>query len=88
MTNSLLTERVWFAGIGPRIFRTPTTSQTRPALNSSSFNVRSKHAGTNAVSPGGTVIIKTAGSSSEIMTISKPMTIRASDGAATVGHHC
>jgi subtilase family serine protease len=40
---------------------------------------------TNAVSNGGTIIIKTAGSSSETMTIKKPMTITASDGAATIG---
>jgi subtilase family serine protease len=44
-------------------------------------------AGTKAVSPGGTIFIKTAGSSSETMTISKPMTITVSDGAATIGHH-
>jgi len=43
-------------------------------------------AGINAVSAGGTIFIKTAGSSSETMTISKPMTITASDGAATIGH--
>jgi subtilase family serine protease len=42
--------------------------------------------GVSAVSSGGTIFIKTAGSSSETMTISKPMTITASDGAATVGH--
>jgi subtilase family serine protease len=42
--------------------------------------------GINAVSTGGTIFIKTAGSSSEKMTISKPMTITASDGAATIGH--
>jgi subtilase family serine protease len=42
--------------------------------------------GTNAVSSGGTIIIKIAGSSSETMTISKRMTITASDGGATIGH--
>ena len=42
--------------------------------------------GTNAVSNYGTVIIRTAGSSSETMTISKPMTINAAGGAATVGN--
>src|ERR1017187_1415498 len=42
--------------------------------------------GTNAVSYGGTVFIITGGSSLETMTISKPMTITASDGAATIGH--
>jgi len=42
--------------------------------------------GTNAVSYGGTVFIITGGHSLETMTISKPMTITANDGAATVGH--
>lgn len=42
--------------------------------------------GVSAVSSGGTVVIITGGSSSETMTISKPMTITANDGAATVGH--
>ncbi len=42
--------------------------------------------GTNAVSTYGTIFIKTAGSSSETMTIKKPMTITAMDGAATVGN--
>jgi len=42
--------------------------------------------GVAGVSNGGTIIIKTAGSSSETMTITKPMTINASDGAATIGH--
>lgn len=42
--------------------------------------------GTNAVSYYGTIFIKTAGSSSETMTIKKPMTITAMDGAATIGH--
>lgn len=41
--------------------------------------------GVNAVSNNGTIIIKTAGSSSETMTITKPMTINASDGPATIG---
>jgi subtilase family serine protease len=38
------------------------------------------------VSAGGTVFIITGGHSLETMTISKPMTITANDGAATVGH--
>ena len=42
--------------------------------------------GVAAVSPGGTIFIITGGSSLETMTISKPMTITAGDGAATVGH--
>jgi Kelch motif protein len=41
--------------------------------------------GTNNVSSGGTIAIK-PGSSLETMTISKPMTITAVGGAATVGH--
>jgi subtilase family serine protease len=41
--------------------------------------------GTNAVAAHGTIIVRTAGSSSETMTISKPMTITAIGGAATVG---
>jgi xanthomonalisin len=42
--------------------------------------------GTNAVSYGGTIFIITGGSSAETMTISKPMTITAEDGATTVGN--
>jgi hypothetical protein len=42
--------------------------------------------GVSAVASGGRIIIKTAGSSSETMTISKPMTITAAGGAGTVGH--
>ena len=42
--------------------------------------------GTSAVTFGGTVFIITGGSSAETMTITKPMTITASDGAATVGN--
>jgi subtilase family serine protease len=41
--------------------------------------------GTNAVSPKGTIFIKTAGSSSETMTISKPMTVTAIDGPGIIG---
>lgn len=43
-------------------------------------------AGTAAVASGGMVIIKTAGSSSETLTISNPMTITAVGGAATIGN--
>jgi subtilase family serine protease len=42
--------------------------------------------GTNKVGTGGTVIIRSAGSSAETMTISKRLTITASDGAGTIGH--
>jgi subtilase family serine protease len=42
--------------------------------------------GVGGVTTYGTIFIKTAGSSSETMTISKPMTITALDGAATVGN--
>jgi subtilase family serine protease len=41
--------------------------------------------GTNAVTTKGTIFIKTAGSSSETMTISKRMTITAIDGPGTIG---
>jgi len=41
--------------------------------------------GVNAVRTGGPIFIKTAGSSSETMTISKAMSINANGGAATVG---
>jgi subtilase family serine protease len=41
--------------------------------------------GTNAVSASGNIWIKTAGSSSETMTISKPMTIHAASGPDTIG---
>jgi len=41
--------------------------------------------GASAVAAGGTVAIKTAGSSSETLTINKAMTIRAVGGTATVG---
>jgi len=42
--------------------------------------------GTTAVQPSGTIFIIHGGSSSETMTISKPMTITAQDGEATVGN--
>ena len=42
--------------------------------------------GTNAVSSQGTIIIKTAGSSPETMTIAKPMSITAIGGAASIGN--
>jgi subtilase family serine protease len=41
--------------------------------------------GTNGVPVGGTVVIQGPGSSSETMTISKPFTLNAADGAATIG---
>lgn len=43
-------------------------------------------AGVSAVSSGGTIWIRTAGSSSETMTISKPLMIQAYAGAAVIGH--
>jgi subtilase family serine protease len=42
--------------------------------------------GVNTVSNNGTILIRTAGSSPETMTISKPMTIKVIGGPATVGH--
>jgi len=43
-------------------------------------------AGVSAIRDYGTIFIKTAGSSSETMTITKPMVITALDGGATVGN--
>jgi hypothetical protein len=43
--------------------------------------------GVNAVSTGRPIFIRSAGSISETMTISKPLTITANGGAATVGQH-
>ncbi|HEY3863732.1 MAG TPA: S53 family serine peptidase [Verrucomicrobiae bacterium] len=43
--------------------------------------------GVSAVTYGGTIIIKTAGTSSETMTIKKAMDINVNDGAATIGKH-
>jgi subtilase family serine protease len=42
--------------------------------------------GTNAVPSGGTIAIKGPGSTLEIMAISKPMTLQAVGGPATIGH--
>ena len=42
--------------------------------------------GVNAVATGGSIWIRSAGSSAETMTITKPMQINAYAGAATVGH--
>ncbi len=42
--------------------------------------------GTNAVAPGGSIWIRTSGSSSETLTISKPLSIRAYGGPATIGN--
>lgn len=42
--------------------------------------------GTNAVGVRGTIFIKRTGSTTETMTIAKPMTITAIDGGGTVGH--
>jgi subtilase family serine protease len=42
--------------------------------------------GITAVGTSGTIIIRTAGSSSETMTITKPLTLNAAGGPATVGH--
>jgi subtilase family serine protease len=41
---------------------------------------------TNAIFPGGTIAIKTAGSTVETMFIKKPMQITAAGGSATIGH--
>jgi len=43
-------------------------------------------AGVNNVASGGSIFIRTGGASHETLTITKPMTITASDGAAVIGH--
>jgi hypothetical protein len=70
-----------------------TLNYTGP-VNNGSYDVAGSYdypfktlaAGVSAVANGGTIVIKTAGSSSETMTISKPMTITASDGSASIGN--
>jgi hypothetical protein len=42
-------------------------------------------AGVSAASPGGTILFRSAGTSPETMTITKPLTMRAEGGPATVG---
>jgi subtilase family serine protease len=49
------------------------------------YNTMSR--GTNGVAAGGTIEIKTAGSSSETMTITKAMNIQAIGGPAVIGHN-
>ena len=49
------------------------------------YNTMSR--GTNEVAAGGTIEIKTAGSSSETMTITKAMNIQAIGGPAVIGHN-
>ena len=79
------------AGFGGPVF--VDFNYTGPASNGSydgpgsyGYPFKTLAAGVAGVSSGGTIFIKTAGTSAETMTISKPMTITASDGAATVGH--
>jgi subtilase family serine protease len=50
------------------------------------FPYRTLAGGINAVSPGGTIIIRSGGSSSETPTITKSMTIIAQDGSSSVGN--
>ena len=59
------------------------TGTSQNGSYSTPYNTLAK--GTNAVAPGGTIVIKTSGSSSETMTISKPMVITTVGGAATIG---
>ena len=42
--------------------------------------------GVTGVSPGGTIIFKTAGTSAETMKITKPMNMNVNDGQVTIGH--
>jgi len=58
------------------------------AVQNGSYNTPYKTlaGGVSAIKPYGTIFIETAGSSAETMTITKPMTIDAMDGSATVGN--
>ncbi len=58
------------------------------ATNNGTYNFPFKTLaqGTDAVAAGGNIWIRTAGSSAETMTISKPLTIHAYNGAATIGN--
>jgi len=58
---------------------------TQPA-GSYNYPFKTLTSGVGGVKSAGTIFIKTAGSSSESLTISKPMTISAMDGPATVGN--
>jgi hypothetical protein len=58
------------------------------ATNNGTFNFPFKTLaqGTNAVPVAGNIWIRTAGSSAETMTISKPLTIHAYDGPVAIGN--
>ena len=64
----------------------PVNNGSYDVAGSYDYPFKTLAAGVSAVANGGTIVIKTAGSSSETMTISKPMTITASDGSATIGN--
>jgi len=57
-----------------------------PQLGTYDYPFQTLAQGTNAVTSGGTIIFKTAGSSPETMRISKPMTIISIGGQASVGN--
>lgn len=65
----------------------PTSGGSPGPAGSYDYPFKTMALGVSGVNSGGTIFIKTAGSSSETMTISKPMTINASDGAASIGRH-
>lgn len=64
----------------------PVNNGSYDVAGSYDYPFKTLAAGVSAVGNGGTIVIKTSGSSSETMTISKPMTITASDGSATIGN--
>lgn len=57
-----------------------------PVIGTFDYPFKTLGQGVSAVSSGGTIWIRSAGSSAETMTITKPMTINAYNGAATIGN--
>ena len=64
----------------------PTSGGASDPAGSYDYPFKTMALGVSGVSSGGTIIIKTAASSAETMTISKPMTINANNGPATIGN--
>jgi subtilase family serine protease len=71
-------------GYGGPVFVSFNYSGTQTGSYAQPFNTIA--GGISAVSSGGTIFIENAGSTSETPTITKPMTITAGDGAATIGN--
>lgn len=63
----------------------PANNGSYDSAGSYDYPYKTLAAGVSGVSSGGTIFIRTAGTSTETMTIAKPMTITVSDGAATIG---